>query len=166
MTSRGPVLFKQSRAGLNGRTFVLYKFRTMYNGADQQRTEMEKFNEMDGPVFKIKKDPRIIPLGRLLRKFSLDELPQLFNVLSGHMSLIGPRALATYEAEKFKPWQRRRQSMRPGLTCLWQIKGRNKVDFAKWMELDLQYLDNWSLWLDLKILVKTIPVVLFGIGAY
>ena len=145
---------------------MLYKLRTMYIGADQQRMKMEQFNELDGPVFKIKNDPRVTPVGRFLRKFSLDELPQLLNVCSGHMSLIGPRALATYEAEKIKPWQRRRQSMRPGLTGLWQISGRNNVDFTRWMEMDLEYLDNWSVWLDLKIIAKTIPVVIFGIGAY
>ncbi len=166
LTSRGPVLFKQVRAGLNGRHFVLYKFRTMFTGADQQRAEIEEFNEMDGPVFKIKSDPRITPFGKILRKFSLDELPQLFNVFAGQMSIIGPRALPIYEVEKIEPWQRRRLSMRPGLTCLWQVCGRNKVDFKKWMELDLEYLDNWSLWLDFKILARTIPVVLFGIGAY
>jgi exopolysaccharide biosynthesis polyprenyl glycosylphosphotransferase len=166
LTSRGPVFFKQMRAGLNGRQFVLYKFRTMYDGADQQREELEKLNEMDGPTFKIKKDPRITPIGRILRKISFDELPQLFNVFAGHMSLIGPRAMAVYEAEKIKPWQRRRFSMRPGITGLWQVSGRNKLDFDTWMRLDLQYLDNWSIWLDLRILVKTIPAVVFGIGAY
>ncbi len=166
MTSRGPILFKQTRAGLNGREFMMYKFRTMDDGADRQRMQMEDLNEMDGPVFKIKKDPRITPVGKFLRKFSLDELPQLVNVFTGHMSLIGPRAMATYEAEKIKPWQRRRLSMRPGLTGLWQISGRNRVDFNRWMELDLQYLDNWSIGTDLKILAKTIPVVFFGIGAY
>ena len=166
LTSRGPVLFKQSRAGLNGRTFTLHKFRTMYHGADRLRKEMEEFNEMDGPVFKIKRDPRVTPVGRVLRKFSLDELPQLLNVFAGHMSLVGPRAMASYEAEQVKPWQRRRLSMRPGMTGLWQISGRNKLDFDTWMELDLRYLDTWSNWQDLKILVKTIPVVCFGIGAY
>jgi exopolysaccharide biosynthesis polyprenyl glycosylphosphotransferase len=166
VSSRGPVLFKQTRAGLNGREFVLFKFRTMYEGADLERADMAKLNEMEGPVFKIKRDPRINGVGRVLRKFSLDELPQLFNVIAGHMSLIGPRAMATYEVEKIKPWQRRRLSMRPGLTGLWQISGRSTVDFDRWMELDLQYLDNWSIGLDIKILIKTIPVVFFGIGAY
>jgi exopolysaccharide biosynthesis polyprenyl glycosylphosphotransferase len=165
LTSRGPILFKQARAGLNSREFVLYKFRTMYDGAELKRMEMQAQNEMDGPVFKIKHDPRITPVGRVLRKYSLDELPQLFNVIAGHMSLIGPRALPIYEIEKFEPWQRRRLSMRPGLTCLWQIGGRNKIDFTRWMELDLQYLDSWSIWLDLKIFLKTIPAVLFGTGA-
>lgn len=166
LTSKGPVFFKQERVSLNGRKFLIYKFRTMYEGADKNRFEMEDQNEMGGPVFKIKKDPRITPLGKILRKFSIDELCQLFNVFAGHMSLVGPRALPVYEVEKFEPWQRRRLSMRPGITCLWQVNGRNKIDFEDWMKLDLEYLDNWSLWLDFKILLKTIPVVLFGIGAY
>jgi lipopolysaccharide/colanic/teichoic acid biosynthesis glycosyltransferase len=166
MTSKGPAIFKQQRVGLNSRTFTLYKFRTMYSGADALRAEMESKNELDGPAFKIKNDPRVTPAGRIFRKFSIDELPQLFNVLAGHMSLIGPRALPTYEVEKIELWQRRRFSMRPGLTCLWQVQGRNKLDFSKWMKLDLEYLDNWSLWLDIKIMAKTIPMVIFGIGAY
>jgi exopolysaccharide biosynthesis polyprenyl glycosylphosphotransferase len=165
-TSPGPLLYKQERVGLNGRKFVLYKFRTMSLKADQKQKELESLNEMDGPVFKIKKDPRITPVGRILRKFSLDEFPQLFNVFVGHMSLIGPRPPLPAEVAQYQTWQRRRLSMRPGLTCLWQISGRNKVDFEEWMRLDLEYLDNWSLWLDLKILFRTIPVVLFGIGAY
>jgi len=166
LSSSGPVMFKQKRVSLNGRKFVLYKFRTMYKGAEKKLSEIEDYNEMGGPVFKMKKDPRITPVGRILRKFSIDELPQLFNVFVGHMSLIGPRPLPIYEVEKFEPWHRRRLSMRPGITCLWQVKGRNKIDFEEWMKLDLEYLDNWSLWLDFKILVKTIPVALFGIGAY
>ncbi len=166
MTSKGPVIFKQQRVGLNSRKFILYKFRTMYSGADAIRAEMEAKNELDGPAFKMKKDPRVTPIGRFLRKLSIDELPQLYNVLAGHMSLIGPRALPTYEVEAIELWQRRRFSMRPGLTCLWQVNGRNNVDFHTWMKLDLEYLDNWSLWLDIKILAKTIPMVLFGIGAY
>jgi len=166
LTSAGPVLFKQKRVGLNGRKFVLYKFRTMYKGADKKLSELETLNEMEGPIFKIKKDPRITPAGRILRKFSVDELPQLFNVFVGHMSLIGPRPPIPKEVEQYKPWQRRRLSMRPGITCLWQVSGRNNIDFNEWMKMDLEYLDNWSLWFDLKILIKTIPVVLFGIGAY
>ena len=138
----------------------------MYKGADSAKAELEDMNEMDGPVFKIKNDPRITNLGKILRKFSLDELPQLYNVFAGQMSLIGPRALPTYEVEKFDLWQRRRLSMRPGITCLWQVNGRNKLGFDEWMKLDLFYLDNWSLWLDMKILLKTIPIVIFGIGAY
>lgn len=166
LTSSGPVLFKQKRVGLNGRKFVLYKFRTMYKGADKKLFELETQNEMGGPIFKIKKDPRITPVGRILRKFSIDELPQLFNVFVGHMSLIGPRPPIPKEVAQYESWQRRRLSMRPGITCLWQISGRNKIDFDEWMKLDLKYLDKWSLWFDFKILIKTIPVVLFGIGAY
>jgi len=166
LTSSGPVLFKQKRVGLNGRKFVLYKFRTMYKGADKKLSELEALNEMEGPIFKIKKDPRITPVGRILRKFSIDELPQLFNVFVGHMSLIGPRPPIPKEVAQYKSWQRRRLSMRPGITCLWQVSGRNKIDFNEWMKMDLEYLDNWSLWFDFKILIKTIPVALFGIGAY
>ncbi len=166
LTSSGPVLYKQERVCLNGRKFMLYKFRTMYKGAEKKLLELKILNEMDGPVFKIKKDPRITLIGRILRKFSIDEFPQLFNVFVGHMSLIGPRPPIPDEVEQYESWQRRRLSMRPGLTCLWQVSGRNKIDFDEWMRLDLQYLDNWSLWLDCKIMVKTIPVVLFGIGAY
>jgi len=166
LTSRGPAIFKQERVGLNGRRFVLYKFRTMRRGAEKMRFELESRNEMNGPVFKIKDDPRVTPVGRALRRFSLDELPQLVNVFAGHMSLVGPRALPVYEVNKLRPWQRRRLSMRPGLTCLWQIKGRNRVDFEDWMKLDLEYLDHWSMRLDFTILLRTIPSVLFGIGAY
>lgn len=166
LTSPGPVLFLQKRVGLNGRKFVLCKFRTMYKDAHKRLSELERLNEMAGPVFKIKQDPRITPFGKILRKFSMDELPQLFNIFMGHMSLVGPRPLPTYEIARLKPWQKRRLSMRPGLTCLWQISGRNRVDFDEWIRLDLEYLDKWSLLLDFKILVKTVPVVLFGIGAY
>lgn len=167
LTSKGPVFFRQQkRAGLNGRKFVLYKFRSMREGAHLKRSELEGLNEMSGPVFKIKNDPRITPLGRFLRRFSIDELPQLFNVFIGQMSLVGPRALPVYEVAKFEPWQRRRLSMRPGITCLWQISGRNKIDFEEWMRLDIEYIDNWSLWLDFKVFIKTIPAVLFGRGAY
>ncbi len=165
ITSPGPIFFKQKRVGLNGRIVTLYKLRSMFKDAAEQQAELEHLNEMDGPVFKIKNDPRITPLGRILRKTSIDELPQLFNVVMGHMSLIGPRPPIPEEVEKYEVWQRRRLSMRPGITCLWQAGGRNKVSFEKWMELDLEYIDNWSLWLDCKILMKTIPVVLFGIGA-
>ncbi len=166
LTSPGPVLFKQQRAGRNSRKFTMYKFRTMHDGADKKRFELAGKNEMDGPVFKIKKDPRITRVGKVLRKFSLDELPQLYNVFVGQMSLIGPRALPTYEADDMALWQRRRLSMRPGITCLWQIRGRSNIKFAEWMALDLQYIDQWSLWLDLKILMMTIPYVIFGVGAY
>jgi len=165
LTSPGPVFFKQERCGLNRRPFTMYKLRSMINNAEQARYELEVLNEMDGPVFKSSKDPRITALGRYLRRFSIDEFPQLYNVLRGDMSLVGPRPPLPQEVARYERWQRRRLSMKPGLTCLWQISGRNEVSFQDWMKLDLSYIDNWSLLLDLKILLKTIPVVLFGKGA-
>jgi exopolysaccharide biosynthesis polyprenyl glycosylphosphotransferase len=164
-TSPGSVLFKQERIGLNGRIFTLYKFRTMIADAHERRAEVSHLNQMSGPVFKAKGDPRVTAVGRFLRKFSLDELPQLWNVLRGDMSLVGPRPPIPEEVGLYERWQRRRLSMKPGLTCLWQISGRNELDFDKWMELDLRYIDNWSPGLDLKILLRTIPVVLSGRGA-
>jgi exopolysaccharide biosynthesis polyprenyl glycosylphosphotransferase len=167
LSSPGPVLFCQERCGLRGRAFMMYKFRSMVTNAAQLQDELTSFNEMDGPVFKIARDPRITTLGRFLRRTSLDEVPQLINVLRGEMSLVGPRPLPVYEVRKFTdPWQRRRLSMKPGMTCLWQIAGRNKIGFEEWMRLDLVYIDNWSLWLDFRILLKTIPVVLMGQGAH
>jgi len=165
LTSRGPILFKQVRCGLNGRRFVLRKFRSMVQDAEIRKEGLQALNEMDGPAFKIKKDPRITPVGKFIRKTSIDELPQLLNVLNGDMSLVGPRPSLPEEVEKYKPWQRRRLSMKPGITCLWQIQGRNQIEFDDWMKLDLQYIDNWSMKLDLLIFLKTIPVVLFGRGA-
>lgn len=167
LTSPGPAIFSQRRAGKNGRPFVMYKFRSMHTNAEMVQSELVRFNLMSGPVFKVENDPRITPLGRILRKTSLDELPQLWNVLRGQMSLVGPRPLPLYEVEKFdSPAQRRRLSMKPGLTCLWQVSGRSSVtSFEEWVRLDLRYIDEWSLWLDLRILLKTIPVVLFGSGA-
>jgi exopolysaccharide biosynthesis polyprenyl glycosylphosphotransferase len=165
LTSPGPVLFKQKRCGLNGRVFTMYKFRSMVDNAQQLRVEMEAFNEMDGPVFKSSRDPRITTIGKIIRHRSIDELPQLFNVLQGHMSLVGPRPPIPEEVARYERWQRRRLSMKPGMTCLWQISGRNEVSFEDWMKLDLTYIDNWSLLLDLKILLKTVPVVLLGRGA-
>jgi len=165
LTSVGPALFRQKRVGRNGRQFTLYKFRSMHQDAQERLTELERLNVSSGPVFKIRNDPRITPLGRILRKLSIDELPQLINVFMGHMSIVGPRPPLPYEVEKYEPWQRRRLSMRPGLTCLWQVNGRNKIKFDQWMRLDLQYIDNWSLWLDFKIFLKTIPVTVLGIGA-
>jgi len=165
LTSAGPVFFRQERVGINGRLFTLYKFRSMSKDAQAKLAEVKHLNEMDGPVFKVKDDPRITSLGRFLRKMSIDELPQLFNVFMGHMSLVGPRPPIPGEVEVYELWQRRRLSMRPGITCLWQVSGRSNIDFAKWMVLDLRYIDNWSLWLDFKILMRTVPVVLFGIGA-
>jgi len=165
-TSPGPAFYLQRRIGLNGRPFIMYKFRTMHKGSHQRLMEFTDMNIMGGPVFKIKNDPRVTPIGKFLRKFSIDELPQLYNVLIGHMSLVGPRPPLPKEVMQYHPWQRRRLSLRPGLTCLWQISGRNRINFEEWMKLDLQYIDNWSLWLDIKILIKTVPVVLFGVGAY
>jgi exopolysaccharide biosynthesis polyprenyl glycosylphosphotransferase len=164
-TSRGPAVFRQERVGLNGRRFAFYKFRSMVEDAEARRAEVEHLNEMDGPVFKAKDDPRITPVGRWLRKLSLDELPQMWNVLVGDMSLVGPRPPVPSEVDRYEPWQRRRLSMRPGLTCLWQVSGRNDVDFQTWMEMDLKYIDEWSLGVDLAILLKTAPAVLFGRGA-
>lgn len=167
LTSRGPAIFRQERAGRNGRVFTLFKFRTMAQGAEKARAGMEALNEMDGPVFKVKDDPRVTGLGRFLRKASIDELPQLWNVVKGDMSLVGPRPLPLYEVEKFESWQRRRMSMRPGITCLWQVSGRSGVtSFSEWMRLDLEYVDQWSLALDAKILLRTIPAVLGTRGAY
>ncbi len=166
ITSKGRVFFKQQRCSLNGRKFTMYKFRTMIEDAEAKLKELINYNEMKGPVFKMKNDPRITKIGRLLRKFSIDELPQLWSVFKGDMSLVGPRPPIPSEVSKYEPWQRRRLSMRPGITCLWQACGRNKItDFNEWMKLDLMYIDNWSLWLDFKILLKTVPVVLFGTGA-
>lgn len=165
LTSEGPIFFKQKRCGVNGRIFTLLKFRTMVAGAEEMQDELLLKNEMSGPVFKMKDDPRVTPIGRFLRKTSIDELPQLINILRGEMSIVGPRPPLPGEVEKYDIWQRRRLSMKPGLTCLWQAGGRNKIDFDKWMELDLKYIDDWSLWLDFKIVIKTIPVVLLGIGA-
>jgi exopolysaccharide biosynthesis polyprenyl glycosylphosphotransferase len=166
LTSKGPVLFVQERGSLHGRKFRLYKFRTMVEGAESQLEELKKYNEMNGAAFKMANDPRVTPLGKVLRKWSIDELPQLWNVFKGDMSLVGPRPPLMSEVRAYDDWQRRRLSMRPGITCLWQVRGRNKItDFAEWAKLDLEYIDNWSLFLDLRILLKTIPVVLFGIGA-
>jgi exopolysaccharide biosynthesis polyprenyl glycosylphosphotransferase len=167
MTSPGPILFRQQRSGLNGRPFTIFKFRTMVTNAEQFKHELSAMNEMTGPVFKITNDPRITPTGKFLRKWSLDELPQLFNVLRGEMSLVGPRPLPVDEVKRFENLShRRRLSVKPGLTCLWQVKGRNQInDFREWVRLDLEYIDNWSLWLDFKILLMTIPAVFRGTGA-
>jgi len=167
LTSPGPVIFTQRRAGRHGRPFTMYKFRSMRTGAEMERDELVAYNQMSGPVFKIEKDPRITPFGAWLRRTSVDEFPQLFNVLLGQMSLVGPRPLPIYEVDNFElTAHRRRLSMKPGLTCLWQISGRNIVkDFNEWVKLDVQYIDNWSLGLDLSILLRTVPVVLFGKGA-
>jgi exopolysaccharide biosynthesis polyprenyl glycosylphosphotransferase len=167
ITSPGPVIFRQRRAGKHGKPFVMYKFRSMSDDAEMRRAELEPFNQMQGPVFKVEVDPRVTPIGRWLRRTSFDELPQLVNVLMGDMSLVGPRPLPIYEVEKFENTaQRRRLSVKPGLTCLWQISGRNRVrDFRDWVKLDLEYIDHWSLGLDFKILLRTIPAVISGSGA-
>jgi exopolysaccharide biosynthesis polyprenyl glycosylphosphotransferase len=167
VTSPGPVLFRQQRSGLNGRPFTIYKFRTMVTNAEQLKAELAAMNEMSGPVFKVSQDPRVTRVGRWLRKFSIDEFPQLYNVLRGEMSLVGPRPLPVDEVKQFSDMaHRRRLSVKPGLTCLWQVSGRNDVsDFQDWVRLDLEYIDNWSLWLDLKILWRTVPIVLTGAGA-
>jgi exopolysaccharide biosynthesis polyprenyl glycosylphosphotransferase len=167
LTSPGPVFFRQQRSGLNGKPFTMLKFRTMVSNAEQLKHELAALNEMSGPVFKLSNDPRVTPVGRFLRRFSIDELPQLFNVLGGEMSLVGPRPLPVDEVERFDdPAHRRRLSVRPGMTCLWQVSGRNQVSsFQEWVRLDLDYIDHWSLWLDFKILLRTIPAVLSGIGA-
>jgi len=166
ITSGGAVLYRQTRCGLNGRLFTMYKFRTMEEGAHERRRELLELNEMTGPAFKLRRDPRVTWLGRFLRRFSLDELPQLWNVLKGEMSLVGPRPPIPEEVAQYQPWQRRRLAMKPGLTCLWQISGRSdNPDFNQWMQLDLEYIDSWTPTLDFKILLKTIPVVLSGKGA-
>jgi exopolysaccharide biosynthesis polyprenyl glycosylphosphotransferase len=164
--SKGPVFYKQERIGLNGRKFILYKFRTMVNNAEEEQKKLKAMNEADGPTFKIKKDPRIIPIiGTFLRKTGIDELPQLINVLKGEMSIVGPRPPIPSEVGKYDNWQRRRLSMKPGLTCLWQVTSRrNDVCFEEWMNLDLKYIDNWSLGLDFKIILKTPWAVMSGAG--
>ncbi len=164
--SRGPVLFRQERCGLNGRRFTLYKFRTMYEDAERRRAEVAHLNEVHGPAFKARRDPRVTTVGRVLRRLSLDELPQLINVLKGDMSLVGPRPPLPDEVAQYERWQRRRLSMKPGLTGLWQVSGRAGLDdFNRWIALDLAYIDQWSLWLDVKILLKTVPAVLSTQGA-
>jgi len=165
-TSPGPIFFIQERVGMNKRRFRLLKFRTMVVDAEKQLEKLEHLNEVDGAAFKINNDPRITPLGDFLRRSSLDELPQLINVLIGDMSLVGPRPLPLRDFAGFdRDWHRRRFSVRPGITCLWQIGGRSSITFDRWMELDMEYIDNWSIWLDIKILLKTIPAVLKRHGA-
>ena len=165
LTSPGPVLYRQTRCGLGGRRFTLTKFRSMVADAEQRQAELAALNEADGPVFKIRNDPRVTAVGWWMRRLSLDELPQLWNILKGDMSFVGPRPPLASEVEKYERWQRRRLRMRPGLTCLWALEGRSNLSFRRWMELDLQYIDTWSPALDLKIFLKTIPVVLLGRGA-
>ncbi|HZT44239.1 MAG TPA: exopolysaccharide biosynthesis polyprenyl glycosylphosphotransferase [Chthonomonadaceae bacterium] len=165
-SSRGPVIFKQTRVGQGGRLFTCYKFRSMYIDAERRREQLRAHNEVSGPVFKIKRDPRITPAGRLLRKLSLDELPQLFNVLKGDMSLVGPRPPIPEEVALYDQREQGRLAVKPGLTCIWQISGRSDLDFARWVELDLEYIDTMSFWQDLAIIARTIPAVLSTRGAY
>lgn len=165
LTSPGPVFFTQKRVGMNQRQFKLYKFRSMVADAEQRKHEIQHLNERDGPAFKIQNDPRTTKVGQFIRKTSIDELPQLFNVLSGEMSLVGPRPPLPEEVKRYEWLFRKRLSVKPGVTCIWQISGRNNVTFDRWMKMDHEYIENWSLWLDLKILFKTIPAVLFSRGA-
>ncbi len=165
LTSRGPVFFKQKRVGLHGKPFEMLKFRSMVFNAEELKDKLEALNEQSGPVFKMMNDPRITRLGRFIRKYSIDELPQLLNVLRGEMSVVGPRPPLPKEVEKYAAWQRRRLSVRPGLTCIWQVSGRNQISFEEWMYLDMQYIDNWTLLTDLRIILKTVPVVIRGSGA-
>ncbi len=165
LSSPGPIFYRQVRCGQYGRPFELIKFRTMIEGAEDRLWEIKHLNEMTGPVFKMRNDPRVTWIGNFLRKSSIDELPQFWNVLKGEMSIVGPRAPLREEVRHYSIKQRRRLSVKPGITCLWQVSGRSEIDFQQWMDLDLQYIDNWSLWLDLKILWRTVPVVLGGVGA-
>lgn len=165
-SSPGPILFRQKRVGRGGRIFTCYKFRSMYVDAEERRAELGHLNEMSGPVFKIKHDPRITPAGRWLRKLSLDELPQIFNVLRGDMSVVGPRPPIIEEVQQYGPRERHRLAVKPGLTCLWQVSGRSDIGFERWVELDLEYIDSMSMREDLRILVQTVPAVLTGRGAH
>jgi exopolysaccharide biosynthesis polyprenyl glycosylphosphotransferase len=165
LTSEGPIFFAQERVGKNGRTFKMLKFRSMVVNAEALRAKLEAENEMDGPVFKIKRDPRITRIGHFIRKTSLDEFPQFINVMRGEMSIVGPRPPLPSEVEQYERWQRKRLSVKPGITCIWQISGRNDVTFEQWVQMDIDYIDRWSLWLDLKIFLKTIPAVLLRRGA-
>ena len=164
LTSRGPVFYRQTRVGQNGEHFTCLKFRSMRTGSDVQREKLRTNSIQDGPAFKIPDDPRITAVGKLLRKFSLDELPQLLNVLIGDMSLVGPRPPIPSEVEQYTWWQRRRIMVKPGLTCVWQVWGRNRVSFKRWVEMDIYYIDNWSLWMDLKLIAHTLRVVIRGTG--
>ena len=166
LTSPGPALFSHVRCGLNGRRFKLYKFRSMCDNAEALQADLRSRNQKDGPVFKLDRDPRLTRIGRFLRRYSIDEWPQFWNVLRGDMSFVGPRPPLPDEVDLYATWQRRRLRMRPGLTCLWVIRGRDSLDFETWMKMDLEYIDNWSLWLDLKILLQSIPLVLAGRGAH
>lgn len=165
ITSRGPVFFRQERAGLRGRPFTMLKFRSMVVNADQLRASLANQNEQIGPVFKMRSDPRVTWIGRFIRRYSIDELPQLVNVLRGDMSIVGPRPPLPAEVAQYEPWQLRRLCVRPGLTCIWQVSGRNQISFEQWMYMDMQYIDDWSLSRDVDLIFKTLPAVLFGRGA-
>jgi exopolysaccharide biosynthesis polyprenyl glycosylphosphotransferase len=165
LDSPGPIFFRQKRVGQNGRAFEMLKFRSMYRDAEARLEALRAHNEMSGPVFKMANDPRVTKIGGFLRRTSLDEFPQFWNVLKGEMSIVGPRPPIPAEVRQYKRWQRRRLSMRPGITCIWQVSGRNNIDFERWMELDLQYIDEWSLWGDIEICFRTIPAVLSARGA-
>lgn len=165
LTSKGPVLFKQKRVGLHGATFDLLKFRSMVTNAEELKAKLMEKNEQTGPVFKMKNDPRITRIGHFIRKYSIDELPQLINILRGDMTIVGPRPAVLSEVAQYKAWQRRRLSVRPGLTCYWQVGGRNSIGFEEWMRLDLRYVDNWNLAVDIQLILQTFPAVLAGRGA-
>ncbi|MVB10730.1 UDP-glucose:undecaprenyl-phosphate glucose-1-phosphate transferase [Caprobacter fermentans] len=166
LDSRGPVIYTQMRAGRNGKPFKLYKFRSMCPDAEEQLKNIRYLNEADGPVFKISNDPRVTRVGRFIRKGSIDELPQLINILKGEMSIVGPRPPLFREVEQYTPYQMQRLRVTPGLTCYWQISGRSNVSFERWVSLDLQYIRERCLWIDFKTILKTVPAVLFGMGAY
>jgi lipopolysaccharide/colanic/teichoic acid biosynthesis glycosyltransferase len=166
LDSPGPVFYRQDRIGRGGRPFRFYKFRSMYREADRRRAELEAKNEQQGPVFKIKSDPRITPVGQFLRRSSMDEIPQILNVLRGEMSIVGPRPPLPVEVARYQPWHRRRLDVKPGITCLWQIAGRSQIGFDEWMRLDMEYLRTRSLRTDLAIFVKTLPAVMARRGAY
>ena len=166
LDSPGPVFFKQDRVGRFGRVFKFYKFRSMYRGAETQRGKVETLNEQEGPVFKIRRDPRVTPVGNFLRRSSLDEIPQIFNVLKGEMSLVGPRPHLPHEVEQYEAWHRKRLEVKPGITCLWQMSGRSHIGFDEWMRLDIEYLKRRSWWTDVAILLETIPAVMARRGAY
>lgn len=165
LESKGGVIFSQLRTGKDGKKFKMYKFRSMCEGAEEKRDELLEHNEMDAPVFKISKDPRVTRIGRFIRKTSIDELPQLINIIKGEMSIVGPRPLVIYETEEFNEYENQRHMVRPGLTCYWQISGRNNISFNQWIPLDIKYIKEMSTWTDFKIILKTIYVVITGKGA-
>lgn len=166
LDSPGPVFFKQDRVGRFGRVFKFYKFRSMFRGSENRKSEVESLNEQEGPIFKIRSDPRVTSVGRFLRQSSLDEIPQILNVLKGDMSLVGPRPHIPSEVEQYEGWQRARLRVKPGITCLWQISGRSQISFDEWMQLDIRYVRERSVLADLRILIKTIPAVMARRGAY